>query len=147
MRISISFKVLTLSSISNYYKGITLSSGAINSIINNNIGTDFINIRGGTISKDLTWDNIQPWIVTTSHVTIDKNATLTLGTNTIVKSTSNPIYVEENSSLNAPNGAIFTSIKDDIGGDTNGDGSESNPETGNWNGIHFKANSKGLLNK
>ena len=73
MRISISSKVLTLSSISNYYKGITLSSGAINSIINNNIGTDFINIRGGIISKDLTWDNIQPWIVT-SHVTIDKDS-------------------------------------------------------------------------
>lgn len=35
---------------------------------------------------------------------------------------------------------IFTSIKDDIGGDTNGDGSVSSPEPGDWKGIHLHGN-------
>jgi len=97
----------------------------------------------GTISTSQTWkaDTI-PYVIT-DNFTIPQGVTLALDPGTIVKiMPSGPwsqILFTVSGTLSAigtsAQNIIFTSYKDNIGGDTNGDSSATSPNTGDWAAI------------
>ncbi|MFA6404278.1 MAG: right-handed parallel beta-helix repeat-containing protein [Salinivirgaceae bacterium] len=112
-------------------------------------------ILEGTLSSNATLisrnvagiDNIA--YVLNDQLTIASNATLTFNPNVVIKSTNYGIDV--NGALVANGTALqkitFTSIADDSGGgDTNDDGNNSVPASGNWSGLEFKASGIDSLN-
>ncbi|MEM7129656.1 MAG: right-handed parallel beta-helix repeat-containing protein [Chloroflexota bacterium] len=95
---------------------------------------------GGTITANTTWTQAASPYVLTSTVTIDPDVVLTIQPGTIVKSQSWQIKLRGRATLNAVGTAsepiVFTSLKDDeVGGDTNGDGAASAPNSRDWSGI------------
>ncbi|OGZ07906.1 MAG: hypothetical protein A3C13_04525 [Candidatus Lloydbacteria bacterium RIFCSPHIGHO2_02_FULL_50_11] len=103
----------------------------------------------GTIAGDITWTKANgPYV--TSGVSIPLGSSLTIEPGAIVKAAemSNPFTVDGTLIIgradNEP--VIITSLKDDsAGGDTNGDGSTSAPQTGDWNTMVFNSWSMGTV--
>lgn len=93
---------------------------------------------GGTLKSDATWFG-RSLIHVTSSLTVQSGVTLTIEPGTIVK-IANGAQISVSGVLNA-NGTraqpvVFTSVADDgWGGDTNGDGGDSQPNPGDWNRI------------
>jgi hypothetical protein len=77
-------------------------------------------------------------------VTVGSGATFNVSPGTIVKFQSATSGLVVRGTLNA-NQAIFTSFKDDIGGDSNGDDPESPPAPGDWGAITFEKGGSGAL--
>jgi hypothetical protein len=97
----------------------------------------------GTITEDTTWTKEDsPYIVDT--LTIPEGITLTVAPGAVIK-LGQPgcncyvnIFVAGRmvvGALNDPLRAVITSINDDIGGDTNGDGAATTPNPGDWRQI------------
>jgi len=93
----------------------------------------------GEITADTTWTAANsPYVV--SSLTIAAGATLTLEPGVVVKFTYPGSTLTVNGALVAGGASeakvYFTSYKDDtVGGDTNGDGTASQPASGDWSGI------------
>ena len=104
--------------------------------------------KSGTLTTDELWTANcgQPYIID-SPLSVPASRKLTIQEGTIVKLSQSTSINVDGSLVTAGTAAapvVFTSIKDDsIGGDTNGDGSASSPQPGDWNGIQI--NSGGVL--
>ncbi len=104
----------------------------------------------GSINADTTWTAANSPYVATCDISVSSGATLTVEPGVVVKFTKPvfPIGLVVVGTLIANGTAAqpitFTSIKDDsAGGDTNGDGSASQPVPGDWNGLYFDPTSTG----
>jgi hypothetical protein len=108
--------------------------------------------KSGTLSSNETWDSSSGVYVITDNFTIPQGVTLTINPGTIVKimpsgQWSQILFSVQGtlSSIGTPSQNItFTSYKDDIGGDTNGDSSSTSPNAGDWAAI--VVNSTGTAN-
>ncbi len=111
---------------------VPVSAFAQTVVITGNITTDTTWGPTGTVVGDVFW--LQ------SSVTINAGVTLTIQPGVIVKSDLSRL-ITVNGTLSAVgtsgNEIIFTSIRDDVGGDTNADGNASIPAASNWYGIKF----------
>ncbi|MFH1006891.1 MAG: right-handed parallel beta-helix repeat-containing protein [Candidatus Latescibacterota bacterium] len=112
-------------------------------------GHDAIYVNGHTIPDGavVAWDNPGvPYVI--GNTTIAAGATLNIAPGTIVKLLDNT-YLMVNGTLNAEGTAsdqiIFTAYTDDIGGDTNADGSDTTPAGDYWRCIYFDDNGGGAL--
>jgi hypothetical protein len=88
--------------------------------------------------------------VLAGYIDVPAGSALTLGDNVVVKFMSKSDSLSSSGGTiiaNATNRIVFTSFKDDVhGGDTNGDGTLSVPQVGDWHGIQISANGS-LFNK
>lgn len=110
---------------------------------------------GGTIGTSTTWGRTAPaadgiyWV--TSNVTVSNGATLTIEPGVIVKLGAYAITVggTGGGSLvaigTAAERVVFTSIKDDLRADTNGDGTATAPAAGDWGRVYFTTGGGGSL--
>lgn len=96
----------------------------------------------GTISSNTTWTLANSPYLVTGTVTVASPAVLTIEAGVIVKfSAGMSLVINDGATLTA-NGTsssriTFTSIKDDVGGDDNGDGSATTPAAGDWNLLNY----------
>jgi hypothetical protein len=114
---------------------------------NNGCNKDIILVDNTPISSTTTWDSCHIYHVTNSF---SINAMLTIEAGTIVKF-DNPKSINVGSGMLLVHGSsaapvIFTSSKDDsYGGDTNGDGTATTPQKGDWEAIKFGTSSGNSL--
>jgi dUTPase len=91
------------------------------------------------------WDNTGVVYVVLSNVTIPPDQALTIAPGMVVKFARRAgLYVDDTLQVlgTAEMQIYFTSLADDsIGGDTNGDGSQSLPTAGGWDFLQFNARS------
>jgi uncharacterized repeat protein (TIGR01451 family) len=103
----------------------------------------------GTIGSDTAWTAAASPYVVTCDVTVSSGVTLTVEPGVVVKfiDASMTLLVEGTLLADGTETDLiyFTSYADDVGGDTNGDGSASLPAPGQWDAIRFSANSTGNL--
>ena len=100
------------------------------------------NWYSGTITSNETWTNSKVNIVY-GTLTVASGVTLTIQPGAIVKFAAGmglQIVLQSGATLNAPatqtSPIIFTSLNDNsVGGDTNGEGSTSIPQAGDWGGF------------
>jgi hypothetical protein len=80
---------------------------------------------------------------TTSHVTIPAGSTLTVQPGAIIKSSSHAWTIDGTLLCQGTAGSpvTFTSIHDDVGGDTNNNGSGTSPAANQWYGMTFTGTS------
>ena len=114
--------------------------------VRGNDGGDRIQLQGGTLSENRTWDFGGLPVHLSSDLTIGENAegpvTLTITPGSVIKLptsgviSANPgVLIAEGT---ADNPIVFTSFNDDtIGGDSNGDGAETAPARGAWESINL----------
>jgi len=100
----------------------------------------------GTITGDTTLTKAEsPYI--THGLFVSSGSTLTIEAGVIVKFSglASGIGVAGTLAVNGTNNdpVYFTSINDDIGGDTNGDGDTTHPSSGNWQHISMNDGSTG----
>ena len=89
-----------------------------------------------------------PYLVN-ENIVVNADVTLTVEAGVVVKfGNSRGLDVQGSLVVNGNDNApvYFTSSEDDVGGDTNGNGSSTVPTTQDWNGIKFLSGSTGELN-
>ena len=129
----------------------------LNNSASGNLGGDFVSIGTSTLlgpesltlgpSNALSTPAGPGAFVLTGTITIGSGATLTLEPGTVMKSSGpNGMTVagalDAQGTMAAP--IIFTSLKHDLGGDTNNDGALTTPSPGDWNGLTFSSASSTL---
>ncbi len=92
----------------------------------------------------MVWPKLQFPYVIQGEVRVQAAASLEIAPEAIVKFESTEARLSIFGSLKADN-VIFTSFKDDVGTDTNGDGSASLPAAGDWAYLRFQPGSSGFL--
>lgn len=102
----------------------------------------------GDLPNGTHWTNSEVQILT-ADVHIPAGSTLTIDPGTVIKF-ANPsvdLTVDGKVLAQGTEGApiTFTEFRDDIGGDTNGDGSNSSPSNGFWGKIKFQNGSSGSV--
>jgi hypothetical protein len=102
----------------------------------------------GPITSDTIWGPAGNPYVMTDDVTVSEGVTLTLSPGVVVKANSTILELIVLGTLVANGTAeqpiVLTSYKDDTAhGDTNGDGSATEPSFGDWVGVGFAAKSPG----
>ena len=91
-------------------------------------------------STSVVWDTVSVPYVLNYDFTINEGNTLTIAPTNVVKSKGGRLYVAGKLYAVAGSGEkiYFTSYKNDnLMGDTNGDGSTSSPQSGDWYGVYF----------
>ena len=108
----------------------------------------------GTIAGQVTYQGQKdfPFFLNDNSLSVEPGAGLTITPGTVFKGRTYyaTIRVQETAELTAQGTAmdsiIFTSVFDDrYAGDSNNDGTNSQPAPGNWGGIEFKTGSSGQL--
>src|SRR5581483_6837376 len=108
-------------------------------------GTNGLLLDPGSLTRDLTWNSPDiVYVLSGSGVTVPTGRSLTLGAGQVVKA-SGFCFLTVDGTLTAQGTAaapaVFTSIYDDAdGGDTNNDGSASQPSS-DWAGLVLNADS------
>lgn len=102
----------------------------------------------GTISSNTTWTLANSPYVVTANVTVASPAVLTIEPGVIVKfETGTSLTVNDGARLTADGTSssriTFTSYKDDVGGDDNGDGTATSPAAGDWSSILYNGYNSG----
>lgn len=103
----------------------------------------------GPIKSNQTW-NADPYFpyVLGATLTINAGQTLTVDPGVIIKF-SGAYGIYNNGVLNVSGTSAqkvyFTSIKDDIGNDTNNNGSATNPVAGDWDRLRFNTGATGTI--
>ena len=108
---------------------------------------------GGTIDTDTTWTLANSPYVVDSDVTVAAGVTLTVEAGVVVKfdtdtGTGDQLIIHGTLLAQGTSGneIYFTSIRDDdVGGDTNGDGSTTSAAAGDWQDIHLGSDSHTVL--
>ncbi len=100
-----------------------------------------IRIWGGTMATNTLWKkwtSETPYYVT-DQISVPAGVTLTIEQGATVKLQNSGIYVSGVLKAEGnPSQINFTSYRDDsVAGDSNGDGTESAPDRGNWRGIYL----------
>jgi hypothetical protein len=98
---------------------------------------------GGHFSYTGTWVTVNnmPYVILTD-TTIDSGKTISIPEKTIIKfglgrflDVLGTLDIQSNQ---VGKETIFTSLRDDVGGDTNGDGSDTEPLPGDWRSIYLE---------
>lgn len=116
-----------------------------------NVALAGMEIRGGALTTNATWNQTGIVYIFTSNFTVGNAATLTIAPGLVLKLLSvccetRILTVEGTLQVNgtADQPIYFTSLRDDaIGGDTNNDTGSTQPRAGDWGGIRFVAASNG----
>ena len=108
----------------------------------------FSTVVSGTISSNTEWTTANSPYIVSSDVTVASPATLTIDPGVIVKfDTAKSLIVNDGATLTATgtSGAhiTFTSLKDDVGGDDNGDGTATTPAAGDWYLLNYNGYNSG----
>ncbi|MCX6033149.1 MAG: right-handed parallel beta-helix repeat-containing protein [Chloroflexi bacterium] len=105
----------------------------------------------GTITANTTWNLAgSPYVINDCSTYVNAGVTLTIEPGVVVKFgwKWDALYVDGRLSAQGTAGQpiYFTSLDDDsVGGDTNGNGSASQPVPGDWNGVRFRETSTGSV--
>ncbi len=105
----------------------------------------------GTITANTTWNVAgSPYVADGCSVYVNRGVTLTIEPGVVVKFgwKWDALYVDGRLLAQGTAGQpiTFTSLDDDsVGGDTNGNGSASQPLPGDWNGVRFRETSAGSV--
>lgn len=104
-------------------------------------------IKYGTLQTDVTWPAASgPYIIALSF-TIPAEKTLTIEEGSVVKlfATSSKLTVEGTLRAYGSEGneIYFTSINDDVGGDTNGN--STSPQAGDWDALQFNSGASSTI--
>jgi parallel beta-helix repeat protein len=130
--------------------GVTAASSGIAIADTNTLtGKNYVYVEGGAIASNQTWGNGS---VSVYYVADDINIasqTLTVQPGTVVKfAQGRALYFTGH--LNAPGTTdhriYFTDFRDDIGGDSNGDGTATAPAPGWWRGLELNNNARATMN-
>ena len=120
---------------------------ANNNTSQNNGHENAIYINGGNLTTNATWPGNQQYIIF-GDITVTDPSQLTVEPGAIIKFNSSSVGLTIQGVFVA-NGTqndtiYFTSYKDDdIGGDSNGDGSSSTPSPGDWEYLNFSSANAG----
>lgn len=99
----------------------------------------------GRVEQSTSWESRGYPLVFSNDVRIVSGATLSIGPGLVVKGTSSTRYLYADGRLDVAgtvaDPVVFTSINDDIAGDTDRDGAATPPAPGNWGGIQLAASS------
>ena len=101
-----------------------------------------------SLNNSSTWDNIGATYIISSNLTIPGGTSLTIAPGAVVKfqSTSNELNIDGTLIAQGTESQpiYFTSYKDDsVGGDSNKDGSSTNPARGDWEFVNLSPTSTG----
>jgi hypothetical protein len=134
----------------NNYCAIEADLRSFPTLTNNTYASNTINglcYSGGTINSDSTWNMTDTSYFLRDNVTVSFGSTLTIPQGVIVKFNLNKSLIVSGALRvegTASNLVYLTSYRDDtVGGDTNGDGSATLPDGGNWDRIQFTEFSDG----
>src|SRR3989338_7587843 len=102
-------------------------------------------VVAGPMDESQTWTAQIPYIIDDSGFTVSSGKILMLDSGAIVKFEGTSSQLSINGRLNASGSlgspVYFTSYKDDIGGDTNGDSSSTSPTFKDWQSISINSGS------
>lgn len=99
----------------------------------------YIHYSSGGFDVTVNWNNTEVPYVMDEWLQVHSSATINIGANVVVKFKTSGAGLSRGvpQSILIDPTSILTSYKDDAhGGDTNGDGGNSTPTTGDWNGVY-----------